>query len=88
MKKNRPHSFNSRCKQPKINLRDLDQKSQFGADNSNKESIFRPFILQCFAGVFGYFFVTCVSPALTKEQISYICAFAMLSLLIWFKIGD
>ena len=40
MKKNRTHSFNSGCKQPKINLRDLDQKSQFGADNSNKESIF------------------------------------------------
>jgi len=88
MKKKRTLNFNSRSKQPKINLRDFDQKIQLRDENSNKESIFRPFILQCFAGVFGYFFVTCISPALTKEQISYICAFAMLSLLIWFKIGD
>lgn len=88
MKKNRPHSFNSRSKQPKINLRDLDQKSQLKDENSNKESIFRPFILQCLAGIFGYFFVTCISPSLSKEQISYICIIAILILLYWFKVGD
>ncbi|MBE6423061.1 hypothetical protein [Succinivibrio dextrinosolvens] len=83
--KNNHQNFSIRFKQPKIK-RD-ENKIQEKGNYGSQQNILKPFLLQCTAGIFGYFFVTCIAPKLTEEKISYICIFAILSLLYWISVS-